>query len=144
MRRTYGLIALISLVVAIPAALLAKSKLTSSCDHSSVACSTEKGSCEPGIGKTAAPAGKLTGRFDSMMSGVCRFSCAAKVAHDPEDVFPQPGVQADQLTQCPVSGVVFAAEDWRPRVKIAKDVYVTCCDKCATKLKRNTKRYLRA
>ena len=59
------------------------------------------------------------------------------------NVFAQPGAQSGKLTQCPVSGVVFAVDANRPHVRIGKDEYVTCCDKCATKLKHDPRHYLR-
>jgi hypothetical protein len=32
----------------------------------------------------------------------------------------------------------------RPHVKIAGDEFVTCCDKCAQKLKKDPRHYLKA
>ena len=87
--------------------------------------------------------GNLTGRFDTSMSGVCRFGCATKLRFDARDVLAQPGARDGRLTQCPVSGVVFGADAGRPHVKIAGADYRTCCDRCAQKLKRDPKRYLR-
>ncbi len=91
-----------------------------------------------------APGGKVAGHFDPAMSGACRFACATKLKYDAKDVLAQPGAQAGKLTQCPVSGVVFAVDANRPRVRLGSDEYVTCCDKCATKLKRDPRRYLKA
>ena len=88
--------------------------------------------------------GKVVGTFDPQMSSVCRFACATKLKYSSKDVQAQPGVKAGKLTQCPVSGVVFAVEDSRPHVRIAKAEYVTCCDKCAQKLKANPRHYLKA
>ena len=90
-----------------------------------------------------APHGKIAGRFDPAMSSVCRFACATKLKYDPRNVLPQPGAKAGKLTQCPVSGVVFALDPGRPHVRIANQDYVTCCDRCAQKLKRNPRRYLK-
>ncbi len=87
--------------------------------------------------------GTLTGNFDAVMSSVCRYACAAKVKHSAKDVVAQPGAKVGKLTQCPVSGVVFAVDADRPHLRIANADYVTCCDKCAQKLKANPKRYLR-
>lgn len=87
--------------------------------------------------------GKVLGRFDPAMSGVCRFGCATKLKYDAKDVIAQPGARAGHLTQCPVSGVVFAVDGDRPHVRCAKDEYVTCCDKCATKLKKDPRHYVR-
>ena len=97
------------------------------------ACATAQGS---------APHGKVAGRFDPAVSGVCRFACATKLKYQANEVLAQPGAKAGKLTQCPVSGVVFAVDAGRPRVRIGKNDYVTCCDKCAQKLKRNPRRYL--
>ena len=91
----------------------------------------------------ATPGGKIAGRFDAVMSGACRFACATKLEHDAKDVVPQPGARAGKLTQCPVSGVVFAAGADRPHVLIAGDDYVVCCDRCAEKLERDPGRYLK-
>jgi hypothetical protein len=77
------------------------------------------------------------------MSGVCKFACATKVAYDANDVVAQPGAVAGKLTQCPVSGVVFAVEASRPHVRLSNEVYVTCCDKCAEKLTADPRHYLR-
>ena len=88
------------------------------------------------------PVGKIAGNFDATMSGVCRFACATKLKYDSKDVLAQPGAVAGKLTQCPVSGVVFAVETGRPRVRLGQDEYVTCCDKCATKLEKDPRHYL--
>ena len=77
------------------------------------------------------------------MSGVCRFACATKLKYEAKNVLAQPGAQTGKLTQCPVSGVVFAVDANRPHVRIGRDEYVTCCDKCATKLKHDPRHYLR-
>src|SRR3989442_1601134 len=79
------------------------------------------------------PRGKIAGHFDPAMSGVCRFACATRLEYDAKDVLAQPGAKAGKLTQCPVSGVVFAVDASRPRVRVGREEYVTCCDKCATK-----------
>jgi len=90
------------------------------------------------------PKAKILGRFDGPMSGVCRFACATKIKFDAKDVLAQPGARADKLTQCPVSGVVFRVDAHRPHVRSGKDDYVTCCEKCAAKLKKDPRRYVRA
>ena len=78
------------------------------------------------------------------MSGACRFACATKLKYKTKDVMAQPGAKAGKLTQCPVSGVVFAVDANRPHVKIAGDEYMTCCDKCAAKLNKDPRHYLKA
>lgn len=90
------------------------------------------------------PRGKLTGNFDPVMSSACRFACATKLEYDPKNVIAQPGAKTAKLTQCPVSGVVFAVDASRPHVKVSGDEYVTCCDKCAAKLKKDPRHYLKA
>ncbi len=105
-------------------------------------------SCSPAKGAAAVACentrGKIAGNFDPVMSGVCRFACATKLKYKSKDVMAQPGAVAGKLTQCPVSGVVFAVDASRPHVRVSKDEYVTCCDKCAQKLKANPRHYLRA
>ena len=91
-----------------------------------------------------APGGKIAGHFDSAMSGVCRFACATKLKYDARDVLAQAGARVGRLTQCPVSGVVFAADANRPRVRAGSEEYVICCDKCATKLKHDPRHYLKS
>src|SRR5262247_191329 len=108
------------------------------------ACADE--SCSPNSEATpvAAPGGKLTGRFDSAMSGVCRFACATQAPFAAGDVVAQPGAVAEHLTRCPVSGVVFVVDEARPHVRLGAEEYVTCCDGCARKLMRDPRRYLRS
>ena len=102
-------------------------------------CSSDASSASCGDSKNASnvacenSSGKLTGKFDAGMSSMCRYSCAAKA-----------GAKLGKLTQCPVSGVVFAVDASRPHVRIAKADYVTCCGQCAKKLKANPGRYLKA
>jgi hypothetical protein len=88
------------------------------------------------------PANTHGKEFDPQMSAVCRFSCAAKIAYEAKDVAAQPGVGMDQLAQCPVSGVVFVADTDRPRVRVAADEYVFCCDKCAEKFRAAPGRFV--
>lgn len=104
------------------------------------------GSCTSSAGAAACEAlkGKIAGHFDPAMSGVCRFACATKLKYDSKDVMAQPGVKLGQLTQCPVSGVVFPVDTHRPHVRLAGGDYLTCCDRCATKLRQNPRHYLKA
>jgi len=121
-------------------------KCTMSCGSSERA--SAQSSCSPakGAATTACenPHSKIAGNFDPVMSGVCRFACATKLKYDSKDVQAQPGAKAGRLTQCPVSGVVFAVDPSRPRVRIGKDDYIVCCDKCAQKLKASPSHYLKA
>ncbi len=91
--------------------------------------------------KQSGPRGSVRGAYDPAMA-MCRFSCAAKVPYRDADLHVQPGVQDGQLVRCPVSGVVFKADAHRPRVKLATGEYVTCCDHCAAKLKRDPGRFV--
>ena len=145
MRRFLVILAVLGLTVPAAYTVIAGSKCTTSCGTSAQA---KSGPACDGPGEAAAgcvaSGGKLTGRFDPAMSGVCRFACATKLKYDPKSVVAQPGAQTGKLTQCPVSGVVFAVDAKRPHVRIGKDEYVTCCDKCATKLKHDPRHYLRA
>ena len=111
--------------------------------------------CSPSKSASAAscenPRGRIAGHFDPAMSGVCRFACATKLEYKAKDVMPQPGAKAGKLTQCPVSGVVFMVDRARPHVRVGVQRrgvlsdydYVTCCDKCATKLKKDPRHYLK-
>ncbi len=92
---------------------------------------------------SVAPRGNLTGHFDPAMSGMCRFSCATKLKYNARNVLAQPGAQPGKLTRCPVSGVVFAVDANRPHVRIAGNEYVTCCDHCVAKLKKDPRHYLK-
>jgi TRASH domain-containing protein len=91
----------------------------------------------------ARPSGKVLGHFDLAMAG-CRFACATRLEYDAPSVIAQPGARAGKLTQCPVSGVVFNVDAKRPHVRVGAEVYVTCCDTCAEKLRRNPRRFVRA
>lgn len=90
----------------------------------------------------AKPSGKVLGRFDLAMAG-CRFACGTQAKYDAKTVAAQPGAKDGKLTQCPVSGVVFNVDAKRPRVRFGADDYVTCCDTCAEKLRKNPRRFVR-
>jgi hypothetical protein len=118
-------------------------------DGKASTCSKDAGACGPascGAGAKSAsvvkPSSKVIGNFDPAMVG-CRFACATKLKYDAKSVVAQPGVKDGKLTQCPVSGVVFNADAKRPRVRVGSDEYVTCCDACARKLRKNPSRFLR-
>jgi len=96
-----------------------------------------------GASACVASGGTIAGRFDPAMSGVCRLACATRLEYSAKDVLAQPGARNGRLTQCPVSGVVFAVAADRPRVRIGRDDYVACCDRCAAKLKRAPRHYLK-
>jgi len=143
-RWTIGFVTLALVAAGAYAVLAGGQRCSQPCGPSAKSAS---GSCSPAPGAASAacenPQGTLTGNFDTVMSGACRFACATKLEHSAKDVLAQPGAKAGKLTQCPVSGVVFAVDASRPHVHIAKADYVTCCDKCAQKLKANPKRYLK-
>lgn len=79
--------------------------------------------------------------FDPVMSSACRFSCATQQPYEEKDVAPQPGAKMGQLTRCPVSGVVFAVDEGRPRLRHARADYVFCCDRCAAKFQKHPERF---
>jgi len=111
-----------------------RAKGSSACDPSA---------CETGATTAASPKkGKVLGHFDLAMAG-CRFACATKLTYDATSVVAQPGARQGRLTQCPVSGVVFVVDAERPRVRVGADDYVTCCDTCAEKLRKNPRRFVR-
>ena len=60
------------------------------------------------------PRGRVLGNFDPGQAASCRFACATKQPYRKSDLTAQPGVRTGQLTQCPVSGVVFTADKQRP------------------------------
>lgn len=115
---------------------VAGGKGSSSCDPA--ACETEAKTSA-----SAKPTGKVLGRFDLAMAG-CRFACATKAKYDAQSVMAQPGASDGKLTQCPVSGVVFSVDATRPHIRFGADDYVTCCDTCAEKLRKNPRRFVRA
>src|SRR5262245_5329563 len=86
--------------------------------------------------------GRALGAFDPAMSGVCRFSCAAPEPHPASDVTAQPGVPEGALTQCPVSGVVFAVDGHRPHVTLATGTYVLCCEGCAKRFRKDPRKFV--
>ena len=148
-RSVIGLAVLVTLSTVAYVALAGGSKCGKPCGQASQSsAATAAGSCEPAkaAGSVACEnlGGKTTGNFDPLMSGACRFACATRLKYDPKDVLAQPGAVAGKLTQCPVSGVVFTVESWRPRVRLGREEYVICCDKCATKLKKDPRHYLKA
>ncbi len=143
MRRSIIGLGILALVAAGAFVALAGGRCATSCASSTQANAGE--SCNPSQATAArdVPKGKIAGRFDPAMSGACRFACATKLRYKAGDVLAQPGAKAGKLTQCPVSGVVFAVDASRPHVRVASEDYVTCCDKCAVKLKRDPRHYLK-
>lgn len=115
-------------------------------DHmtASAAGTTTNESCASGgaaagaaANESCAPKATAAGRFDPVMSGVCRYSCATQKPYEPSQVMSQPGATAGHLTRCPVSGVVFAVDAGRPHVALASGEYVFCCDRCAEKFRKD-------
>ena len=143
MRRTMLGIAAAGLLASSAYVAMAGGHACSSTSESDAECSgVSRASAQSAA--VCAPQGKIAGHFDPAMSGVCRYACAARTKYRNADVMAQPGAKSGKLTQCPVSGVVFVADASRPHLKVAGADYVTCCDKCATKLKKNPGRYLKA
>ena len=86
--------------------------------------------------------GTPTGAFDSKMSGVRQYACAAPQDHEAEAVAVQPGAMSGRLTRRPLSGVVFVADEQRPRAALAPGEYVLCCDGCTKKFKKDPGRFV--
>ncbi len=143
MRRSLVVLAVLGLMATASYTVWAGDKCSTPCGTSAQAKNGPACDASGAAASCAVTGGKLTGRFDPAMSSVCRFACATKHKYEAKNVFAQPGAQTGKLTQCPVSGVVFAVNANRPHVRIGKDEYVTCCDKCATKLKHDPRHYLR-
>lgn len=142
MRRSIVGLAVLALLATGGYAVFAGGKLGRSCTSSEHADGGAACTSDQSAASSEAPRGKVAGNFDLAMAG-CRFSCATKLEYESADVVAQPGAKVDELTQCPVSGVVFAVDANSPRVHVASDDYVTCCDQCAAKLKRDPRHYLR-
>ncbi len=98
---------------------------------------------EPEVTARAVAGGKVLGNFDTSVTGVCQMACATRGAYDAGRVVAQPGASAGRLTQCPVSGVVFTVDARRPQVAVRADRYVTCCDGCAEKLRKDPTRFVK-
>jgi len=143
MRRSLFVIAVLGLMATAPYTVWGGGNCSTPCGTSAQAKNGHASDACGAAASCAVAGGRLTGRFDPAMSSVCRFACATKRKYDAKNVFAQPGAQTGKLTQRPVSGVVFAVDANRPHVRIGKDEYVTCCDKCATKLKHDPRHYLR-
>jgi hypothetical protein len=141
MRRHSNVLALLATLAFVPCARAGDA----SCGDGAKAAVKNGAACsvEGNASAVVAKGGKIVGNFDPSMSGVCRYGCATKSAYEASQVVAQPGSRAGKLTQCPVSGVVFSVDKKRPRVKIAGETYVTCCDGCAGKLKKSPRQYLR-
>lgn len=114
----------------------------------SVTCSKDAAECDPAACEAGSKSavtkasGKALGKFDASMAG-CRFACATKAKYDARAVLAQPRAKSGKLTQCPVSGVVFSVDAKRPHVRVGADDYVTCCDTCAEKLRKDPRRFVR-
>ena len=142
MKRALSVAAVLTVVAMGGAALwVVAGGKTATCSHDASA--GDPAACESGTSAAAAkPSGKVLGKFDLAMAG-CRFACATKVKYDAKAVVAQPGAKDGKLTQCPVSGVVFNVDAKRPHVRFGADDYVTCCDTCAEKLRKNPRRFVR-
>jgi len=143
MRRALVVLAVLGLIATASYPVWAGDNCSTPCGTSAQAKSGHACDASGDAASSAVTGGRLTGRFDPAMSGVCRFACATRLKYEAKNVSAQPGVRTGKLTQCPVSGVVFAVDANRPHVQIGKDEYVTCCDKCATKLMHDPRHYLR-
>jgi hypothetical protein len=95
-----------------------------------------------GVAPAVVQRGAALGAFDPAISTPCRHACAASEPYQASDVAAQPGVEAGELTQCPVSGVVFTVDGERPHVTIETGDYVLCCDGCAGRFRKDPARYV--
>ncbi len=68
--------------------------------------------------------------YDSKMSMVCEFSCAAKDA-DESKVVAQSKAHIGDYTKCPVSGVVIHVTNESPQIHYEGKSAYTCCETCA-------------
>ena len=103
------------------------------------------GTCPAPAKAPAAEAGSAVASstsFDPMMAMVCQAGCAAKVDYEPEDVVAQPGAVVGDLTQCPVSGVVFEVRPEQPNYERDGKTWFTCCGGCIGKLEANPTRFI--
>ncbi len=144
MLRIFIALAIVALAAAGAWAVGARGRCVTTGAVASGACADESCSPKSTAATVEGPGGKLTGRFDPAMSGVCRFACAAQAPFDAKDVVAQPGAVAGRLTRCPVSGVVFVVDQGRPHVRLGAEEYVTCCDRCTRKLVRDPRHSLRS
>ncbi|MBX2802286.1 MAG: heavy-metal-associated domain-containing protein [Myxococcales bacterium] len=80
--------------------------------------------------------------FDPAMAAMCQAGCAAVEDYEAADVVSQPGARAGDLTQCPVSGVVFRLTDEHPSFVSDGQTWFTCCGMCMKKLEATPDRFI--
>ena len=77
------------------------------------------------------------------MSAGCQGACAVSSFAE-ADVSHQPGAKAGEITQCPVSGVVFTVRENNPGYEHEGTDFYTCCGACAGILAGNPARFLKS
>ena len=77
----------------------------------------------------------------SVMAGVCQKACAVQ-NYDPNDVVDQATAKIGDLTQCPVSGVVFKVTENSSVVRYEDQELFTCCATCAGIFEKDPERFL--
>lgn len=70
----------------------------------------------------------------------CAGACGMKAAGESDKVAVQPGVTLDQMTYCPVSGVVFAVNKSSPQRTFGAAPLHFWCEGCAAYFTQNTER----
>lgn len=68
--------------------------------------------------------------YNSKMSMVCEFSCAAKEV-DKSKIVAQSKAQIGDCTKCPISGVVFLVSQESKQITYNGKTAFTCCETCA-------------
>jgi hypothetical protein len=79
---------------------------------------------------------------DPVMSVMCERACATKLQYRDHQVVSQPGAKPGDLTRCPVSGVVFVVQQDNPSYAVGGHEWLTCCETCVAKLRKNPERFL--
>ena len=72
---------------------------------------------------------KKSGSYNTKMSLVCEYSCAAKNV-DESIVVSQSKSKVGDYTKCPVSGVVFLITDKSNKINVRDKTAFTCCTTC--------------
>jgi len=140
-------IALVSLIggVLLAAAAGARSVIRDThCFGGSTASATsgDVAGCEPHDAALAGTRAKATGNKDAFMAMVCGNTCATGVEHREADLVAQPGAGEEDLTRCPVSGVVFAVGERNPAVAYRGDTYRLCCAGCEKAFRKDPARFV--
>lgn len=73
---------------------------------------------------------QTTGKYSTKMSWCCEKQCAAK-NYDKSKIVPNSQAKTGDLTQCPVSGVIFTISESSAAIAYGGKSYHTCCGSCA-------------